>query len=364
MSTRPADIPFLSSLSFMLTYRCSNSCPHCIVEAGPTRKKKMALGSVLGWIDDAAAYRRNKIRSISLTGGEPFYDLQTLALISDHACNAGLSVSVETNAAWAPTLEQALSTLQELPAIRTIIISSDVYHQQFVPIENIHNAVIAAELLGLNYHIAVTTDNEKEEAYCSFRECLERIVDPARISIAVTLPTGRARKLVRRLRQQTSPEPDTSACMRASTPVIFPDGRVMACMGSMPTHPASDPLCLGNLRKESLESVLERAETNPMLHLLRLWGPHRMVTILKSRGHGDILPKRYIRGCHCDICTKLLSEKQIAGRIAEILDEPKTRADIAFARLYGLNEPEMAERFHIAPPGQPDPSENRLGPET
>jgi len=341
MTVRLEDIPFLSTLGFLLTYRCTISCQHCMLEAGPRRKKKMALGSVLGWIDEAAAYRRGAIKCIELTGGEPFYDLQTLALVSDHALKAGLSVTVATNAGWAGTLEQAILTLTHLPAIKTISISTDVYHQQFIPIGHIHNAIIAAELLDRRYDVTVTTDNTLDEHYRSIMASLETRVDPGLIRTAVTLPAGRARKNGRTLLHRTSPEPVATACDSSGKPVILPEGRVMACSGPMLTQHESGPLCLGNLRKESLETVLDRAETNTLLHLIRVWGPHRMVSLLKSRGQVDLLPKEYICDSNCDICNKLFSDRHIAARLAEILDEPENRAIIAaekIRRLFGTGQ--------------------------
>lgn len=347
MTARSEDIPFMSTLGLLLTYRCTILCPHCLVEAGPERKEKMALGSAFGWIDEAAGYRNGTIRCIELTGGEPFYDLQTLALISDHAMHAGLSVSAITNAGWAETLEQAILTLNELPAIRKISISTDVYHQQFIPVGYVHNAIIAAELLGRKYDIAVTTDNEHDERYRSIIARLEKFVEPGRIRSTATVPAGRAMKQASALNRRHSPEPFTAACTASSVPVILPDGRVMACAGPMLTRHDSCPLCLGNLRKESLANVLDRAEINPLLHLLRVWGPHRMVSLLRSRGHGALLPKEYLCGSGCDICTKLLSDRRLANLLTSLLDEQENRNVIAYARMQRLKEPEMVQRCHL-----------------
>ncbi len=311
----------IHSLSFMLTYRCTNSCQHCIVEAGPDRNGKMALGSALGWIDEAAADRGKRIRQLTLTGGEPFYDLQTLAIVTDHAASAGLFVAAETNAYWASSLEKAFETLCELPAIGKITIGTDVFHQDGIPIDHIHNAVIAAGLLGRQFDISVTVGNGDQEAIQPIISRLSRIIDRGRIHINVTLPVGRARQLPRRLTRLTSTKPDASACPNIASPVIFPDGRVMACMGVRPSHPNSCPLCLGNLHKERLAGLLDRIETDPLLQLLGTWGPHRLLSIMKSRGYGDRLPVTFLRGSRCNICHKLFSDRKLAQLITSTLKE-------------------------------------------
>lgn len=346
MTARPEQSSFPSSIGFLLTYRCTIYCPHCFVEAGPGRKEKMALGSAFGWIDEAAAYGEKTITHIELTGGEPFYDLQTLALVSDHAMHAGLSVSVSTNAGWAGSLEQAILTLNELPAIRKISISTDSYHQQFIPDGHIHNAVIAAELLGRQYDVTIATESEQDDRYLKIVSRLERIVDASRIMTTITVPAGRALKQTRSLRRKTSPEPAQTPCRGLGTPVILPDGRVMACSGPMMTHESS-PLYLGNLRKESLATVLDRSGSNLLMQLIMIWGPHRMVSLLRSRGHGDLLPKEFLHGSGCDICRRVLSDRNLAALLNGIVEEPDNRNVIAYARMQQLDGAEKGgDRQH------------------
>ena len=43
------EIPFLSNIGLMLTYKCTIACPHCIVKAGPNRKEEMTLESAFNW---------------------------------------------------------------------------------------------------------------------------------------------------------------------------------------------------------------------------------------------------------------------------------------------------------------------------
>jgi organic radical activating enzyme len=333
MTSRPAAAPSRGTIAFLLNYRCTIRCAHCNVEAAPGRKKKMALGNVFGWIDDTAAYGNGAIRNIELTGGEPFYDLQTLALVSDHAMNAGLEVSVCTNAGWAGTLERAIITLNELPAIRHLTIGTSVHHQQFIPDGHIHNAVIASALLGRRYDITVTTESEKDEPYRSLMERLHRIASPRQIRTTITFPAGRAAKHpAPGLVQKKSPVPSTAPCPSSDSCVILPDGRVMLCNGPMMTRRGSCPLCLGNLRRESFQTVLDRAAGNPLFHLIREWGPHRLVALLVTSGHGDRLPKEYIQGSSCDVCSKILSDRRLARLIAEILDVPRNGRTMSFSK--------------------------------
>ncbi|NTV03114.1 MAG: hypothetical protein HGB04_10125 [Chlorobiaceae bacterium] len=341
MTSRSDNIRPVSTIGLLLTYSCPISCAHCLVNAGPRRKEKMALGSVFGWIDDAAAYRGGAIKSIELTGGEPFYDLRNLALVSDHAQQAGLSVSVETNAGWAGTLEQAILTLNQLPAIGYISFSTGVHHQQFIPIGHINNAIIAAELLGRRYDVTVTTDCEQDDRHLAIRKQLEKVVKPSRIRDVLTYPAGRAVNQDAGFAIRTSREPAGKPCTSPFKPVILPDGRVMACSGPVHQHRKSCPLCLGNLRKESLEAVLDRSANSRLLHLIWTRGPHRLASLLSSSGHDELLPDKYVSGSPCDICNKLLSDKFLVSRLTGLLDEPANRGLSPRPQLRQLNSDEM-----------------------
>lgn len=354
MDTNPPELPFLSNIGLMLTYRCTIACPHCIVEAGPHRREEMRLEHSLAWIEQASTYRGGHIKGLALTGGEPFYNLENLAQISAYGRALGFIVSAVTNAFWASTKDMALSVLSRLPAIQMISISTDVYHQKSIPFDYIKNAVWAARELGRLYNIAVCTDNEEDQQYQKIIEDLRAIGEADRIRVSITFPVGRAQKRARYFNYRTAPEPTVAACSMASSPVVFPDGKVSACIGPLLTLPPMHPMFLGNLYRETLSEVLDRSELNPVLHTIRAWGPQKLVSLLKQHELDALLPKEYICNCLCDVCYKLLSDERIVSALESILQDEQIRQTIAYARLYYLNETTMAELYHLNATDRPD----------
>mgnify|MGYP006271493659 FL=1 len=365
MTTRSDNIRPVSALGFLLTYHCPVSCAHCLVDAGPRRKEKMALGTALGWLDEAAAYRGGAIKAVELTGGEPFYDLQNLALVSDHAGQAGLLVSVETNAGWAGTLEAAVLTLNQLPAISKISLSTGAQHQRFIPLTHISNAAIAAELLGRRYEVFVATEGEQDEQYLATCKELEKVMPASRIKAVVNYPAGRAKRPESGIRLSTSSAPSEKPCAKPFKPLILPDGRVMACSG--PVHhyrKPSCPLCLGNLRKEPLETVLNRAANRRLLHLVWNWGPHRLASLLASYGQAGLLPDEYVSGSPCDICNKLLSDKFLVSRLNALLEDPANGVLASGSRMRRLDSEEMMRQCGHEEEGRLSPAGILLQPKS
>ena len=117
----------------------------------------------------------------------------------------------------------------------------------------------------------------------------------------------------------------------------------MGCIGPVMKLGADHPLALGNLFQEPLSAILQRAEENVILHTIRVWGPHRVVALLKSYGAGRLLPGEYIENSTCDVCFKLFSNAEILGDLKELALDKDFRRKVAYGRLYYLNEDTMAK---------------------
>jgi MoaA/NifB/PqqE/SkfB family radical SAM enzyme len=347
MENIPVELPFLSNLGLMLTFKCTTACPHCVVEASPRRKEEMRLDQAIDWISQARNYGDSQIVGLALTGGEPFCIMDKLIEVAEFGCQQGFLISVVTNAFWAATEEAAISVLSRLPTIQMVSMSTDIYHQKTIPFENIKNAIRACRKLGCVYNIAVCTDYEDNPQYQKIIEGLKALGEGDRIRPAITYPVGRAQNLASHFNYSTSPEPPVSACTMASSPIVFPDGKMLACIGPLVALPPTHPMYLGNLQQESLAEILKRAEINPILHIIRVWGPYKLVSMLRENGFGELLPKEYLSSCICDVCYKLMSNEKILAALNAMLRERKMQEYVAYARIYYLNETIMAQFLQL-----------------
>ncbi|MEW6250707.1 MAG: radical SAM protein [Planctomycetota bacterium] len=141
----------------LLTYWCSARCAFCYVNAGPEHAgaPDMPLGSALRWwreLTELAAGHGRQMR-IHLAGGEPFRDWVRLAALLRAARDAGLPPveKIETNAFWATDDAVTRARLELLAAlgVERLVVSSDVFHQEFVPFERVRRcAEIARDVFG------------------------------------------------------------------------------------------------------------------------------------------------------------------------------------------------------------------------
>jgi MoaA/NifB/PqqE/SkfB family radical SAM enzyme len=343
MAERFVELPFLRNVGLMMTYKCQVTCPHCIVQAGPHRQEEMLVHDGCEWIRQIAAYRNSYIKVVALTGGEPFYNLDNLRAVSDCAAASGLLTSVVTNAFWASTPEQALAVLKELPSIRILSISTDIYHQVAIPLTWVKNAALAAEACSIAYSISVCTENEEEKGYLEIIDKLLEFTSRELILTAIALPVGRALRKLNKAKYSTTAEVPISACATGSSPVIFPNGRVIGCIGPVIDLESSHPLALGNLREDSLGEILETAQSNSILHAIRAWGPKKLIPMIRDAGLGHFLPDRYIKDSVCDACYNIMANAKIVEFLNEVAADSEFRRTVAYARAYYLQEPEMVE---------------------
>ena len=177
----------------------------------------------------------------------------------------------------------------------------------------------------------------------SVPERLEREIDRDLIFTSITLPVGRAVEKVSKDRYSTTEKPPKVACSSASTPIIFPDGTILACCGAVIDLPKNHPLVLGNLHDRSLGDILDRAEKNFIVHSLRIWGPAKIVSIAEEAGFGSYLPKAYVKDSLCNACYQLLSIPKIVDLLTRKSEDPEFRQKVAYARVYYLKEINMVE---------------------
>ena len=200
----------------LLTYWCSSRCAICYVCAGPEQGGLMSVAAARAlWrsLDDLAA-QHGKAMRIHLAGGEPFRDWTRLVAIVRAARDAGLTPleKIETNASWATDegLTRARLELLDALGMEKLVISADVFHQEFVPFERVRRCVeVARRVLGRSrvrvrwwdfYNQPIDTRKlSREERATAFRAALsrhrERLSGRAAALLAPLLPLQAAAEL-------------------------------------------------------------------------------------------------------------------------------------------------------------------------
>ncbi len=157
----PGDIchpPRLAAWEFAglyLTYACNARCAFCYLCGGPDRGGEMLVETAVRvWreLEELARSQGVGMR-VHLAGGEPCNDWPRLVALLRAARDAGLAPAekIETNAGWATDDGLTRARLEHLNAfgVERLVVSCDIFHQEYVPLERVQRCVrVAREVLG------------------------------------------------------------------------------------------------------------------------------------------------------------------------------------------------------------------------
>lgn len=327
--------PFQRQVSFTITERCNLQCKHCVVSAG-SGGADMAPADLCQWLDEAAAIGR--VKEVCMTGGEPFLVYNTLQEAIDYATSLGLKTAVVTNGYWASSMARAVRVLEGLSSLSNLTLSFDQFHRQFLPIGTIKIAILAAREVGIDTDVRVCylTDEQGEvaEAKRLLGDALD--LEGVRLHTQSILPLGRAASELagQQFHSFTYDEP----CVNANDPFVVPDGWVHACCGPPSNLERSNPLWLGNASERSLTSVLEAAQYNVPVQIIRSKGPYCLWSLV--RGEDSDL-QRYDTTNKCALCISLMSDPEFVHELEVLVQDPKLRKKVAIERFFLLQEPAM-----------------------
>lgn len=315
-------------LGLQLSYLCNATCRACAFDCSPQHSLAMSLRNakkVLG-----CAHDMHLIPVVGLTGGEPFFQLNFLKELMRFVKNdLNFKISISTNCFWARTEKRANTILNELADLGLIalLISVDDFHQEFVPVEYIKNAVNAAVDLNINC-ILQSMETRTSRKATDFIHELDLPLDGNLIqSVPIACePVGRAVLEVPEDEFVYSWQNKAGSCSMLHMFITDPLGKVFPCCGTA----AQGLPGLGNAFEESIVDIVHHANADPLYNALAAWGgPFLLFKILAENGIGQYAANHYVSACHA--CHSLFKDQEAMAMLKEKL-APR-RVELMAARL-------------------------------
>ncbi|MDX3074016.1 radical SAM protein [Streptomyces sp. NPDC088354] len=216
------------SILLYITDQCPVGCAHCSVDA------RADGGRVVDWkvFRDVVAGIRDLegLRSVAVSGGEPFAEQRALPYAIGEFTAAGLETVVFTSGYWAREDGGVPSWVRRLlPAISTVFLSTDGFHQGGVSGPRFVSALRAVRDAGS--HIVVQALDEGDGARDA-EALLEEAFGPrwdewAETKLITPLRYGRGSEVfaIRRLHEVSA----LAACSLLGSPTVRYDGVVIPC---------------------------------------------------------------------------------------------------------------------------------------
>lgn len=315
-------------LGLYITNKCNFLCAHCGVNSGPREKSHLAIEIIIPKIREIA--NSTDIKTIHISGGEPFLFQNDLKTISQVCHEKGLSLAINTNGFWAVKPDRARKLFASMPSLSEIILSSDVYHEKFLDLKLLRKAAeIALEFdLLVNVHLCLAPNTESD-----FPDRLKKVFGKNLLSRIILTDTtlergGRADKLLEAFWRKRTDEYPSSPCYLLNRPVIMENLDVQACCNTTVAEACKNsPLNLGNLETTSLNTLLAKAKNDTLLQTIRLLGPAYLAKNLSKKEQKQLSGK-YLEGLNCTLCVDLMSRSELEPSLRRISQSKKSRQKV------------------------------------
>lgn len=295
-----------------ITNRCNAKCKHCINQEGKTVLGEASLDDVKEWIRQVA---KTDYKNINFVGGEPFLLLRDLQEYSELGAELGLTIGVTTNGFWGKTKESAIETLEKVPYVKKILVSTDSFHQEFFDIETIYHVVDAC--LQKKRFIAVNAVCKNKEECEKVKDQFAKYKSRVYVNTAPVMPEGSAKHIQDELEcfnLQECQQNLSSYCGIREHYIDCTGGISACCMSTLMLD--QNVLYLGNLNQDTLEGILQMKCKNPVIKKIEEEGPLGLYQFIKAYGYENELNRSY--SGDCEFCKTVLSNKKILQKLIEI----------------------------------------------
>ena len=234
------------------------------------------------------------VTGISFTAGEPILYLQDICQLLSVSSQLNIYTRLVTNSFWAKDYKSACTIVSALKSsgLSQLRLSFSRWHQAHINMENVYNAARACSDMDVNYFVSFVTDfseyDETFEAYLREKK-LKFFPEPL-------IYSGRAKRY---LKNKVATDYHHNRCPMNC--YLAPDFNLYACCDAGSQFTKTKVFYLGNLCRESTESLFSDYDHNPLFQCIRHIG---LSTIASYSG----MTSREITGYRkCELCEKLFN---------------------------------------------------------
>lgn len=261
----------IAGLLIQLTRRCPIECNHCYVTASPHERATLSNDLLIRAIQEYAAFP-DATKAVCFTGGEPFAVIPLLVTGVLCARHLGFFIHINTSAFFARSLATSLKILQRVEGLSQLEVSVDREHQRFVPLENVQNALRAAQLLQIPAQLAIQAEDRDS---ATVLELLEKFPD-ATLYVQNFAPVG-TRNTRADDHPDLMPRESRGGCAKVGSIFVDEEGYVFPCTSAVVSSHAreneiQETFALGNLSEHPFDTLLGKLNSL-RLRSIRCMGP-------------------------------------------------------------------------------------------
>lgn len=304
----------MTNLVFHVTTACNIRCAHCFMDSeSPNQSSAMRPEDAFRWMEESHA------SGIVFTGGEPFLEYDNLIKMIKRASELNIYSLVTTNGFWAKDLKTAKEKADALvtAGLNELCLGVDKYHQKYIPLDNIKNAIATAQAAGIHVVVNSTFLESPGENYNLISE-IKRCAPSVKIRNSLMMRIGRAESDISGFSDVDFPASSIVFCTggnRSRSATVIPDGTTTLCtFGAATVANKDNPLVLGNAYKTPLSELIANQQDDPLrFAICNPLGFKRIVTLLDRAGLSHKLKGR--AGSLCELCCRIFGDEEMVAAL-------------------------------------------------
>ena len=304
----------------IMTDQCNASCQICCFRCSPSNRNVIDETLMLQIIDQAKEH--GNVEYIGFSGGEPFLYYELLKTGLDYAHKSGFKTSVATNGFWGKWSDDVLSTkLAELP-IDQMTISTDYYHQQYIPEADLQRAIVAVKRLKINLKVGIGETKSGKSTGEHFKE----LGSYKYLMSFYTYPfvrAGRAKELPYEDFYRYADSKNLKCNSNGLISVRY-DGEVFPCCEQMVFDTV---LSLGNIKNKALSEILSASNNNAFFTVLMSSDGFNNIAKIAENKFGFVLPEACASSC--EICHMLFEKSEMMEELLPYIEDEFERIAVS-----------------------------------
>lgn len=298
----------LEGLAFLMTDKCNASCNMCCFSCTPKGKALLDKEVMKDYMRQAAEL--GTVTTVSFSGGESIIYYDQLKECIEYAKSLGFRSTLVSNGFWAKDYEQGYKKIKGLVdvGLSALSISVDKYHQEFVPIESVKNAIRIIDQFGLPSAISLMDLKDGESVYHSV-EALRPEIYGKNLIVYPVFPAGKALETVDPDQLIRACSSETAQCPFDHFITVLFDGTLMMCCTQFSrdlpmTH-------LGKFGETSLKEAIDNFNKDDFIYVMMANGLGWYAKIAREMGFK--VEDNYCVSCH--LCHELMSNPEFVKQV-------------------------------------------------
>ena len=304
-----------NSVGIIITNKCNASCDICCFGCNPANADVIDESFMLECINQISEIP--EITTLAFSGGEPFLFPDLLLKGVQVARQRKLRTVAVTNGFWGKAqgsagFEEIATYLSDL-ALDKIFISTDEFHNKYVPLKVAQDAITLSRVLVKSTQVMVGETKSSIQAH----EIIQQMDDRKYLMNFSTYPflrIGKAKELFAEDEFYRYCSKKGLFCSYDGIATIRYDGEVFPCCNQFVFDSG---LTLGNIKNTPLKEILGKAQKDPFFNILSRKGFDWFVDVAENK-LGITLSETYSGAC--ELCQTLFADKNLLDKFTPFVE--------------------------------------------